>query len=109
MNFRDQLHAYIPLLAKRLRWSVWLRGLAIVAGSALAATLVLVGTQDAPDAIAAGRLCREKIRSCHLSFVYGAGQMLVSDRVEACLNPIVQFLEEGEQFIIFRESQVVRP
>ena len=59
--------------------------------------------------IEAGRLCREKIRSCHLSFVYGAGQMLVSDRSEACLNPIVQFLEEGEQFIIFRESQVVRP
>jgi predicted esterase len=77
--------------------------------SVAAATLVLVGTQDAPEAIAAGRICREKIRSCHLSFVYGASQMLVSDPLEACLNPIVQFLEEGEQFIIFRESQVVRP
>jgi hypothetical protein len=74
-----------------------------------AATLVLVGTRDAPDAIKEGRLCREKIRSCHLSFVYGAGHALAGDRLEACLDPIVQFLEEGEQFIIFRESQVVRP
>jgi pimeloyl-ACP methyl ester carboxylesterase len=74
-----------------------------------AATLVLVGTRDAPDAIEAGRLCREKIRSCHLSFVYGAGHGLAGDRLEACLDPILQFLEEGEQFIIFRESQVVRP
>jgi pimeloyl-ACP methyl ester carboxylesterase len=74
-----------------------------------AATLVLVGTRDAPDAIEAGRLCREKIPSCHLSFVYGAGHVLAGDRLEACLDPILQFLEEGEQFIIFRESQVVRP
>lgn len=74
-----------------------------------AATLVLVGTRDTPGAIEAGRLCRERIPSCHLSFVYGAGHALAGDRAEACLNPIAQFLEEGEQFIIFRESQVIRP
>jgi len=74
-----------------------------------AATLVLVGTRDTPGAIEAGRLCRERIRSCHLSFVYGAGHALAGDRPEACLNPIVQFLAQGEQFIIFRESQVIRP
>ena len=74
-----------------------------------AATLVLVGTRDTSGAIEAGRLCREKIQSCHLSFVYGAGHALAGDRPEACLNPIVQFLEQGEQFIIFRESQVIRP
>jgi pimeloyl-ACP methyl ester carboxylesterase len=74
-----------------------------------AATLVLVGTRDTPDAIEAGRLCRERISSCHLSFVYGAGHALAGDRPETCLNPIMQFLEQGEQFIIFRESQVIRP
>jgi pimeloyl-ACP methyl ester carboxylesterase len=74
-----------------------------------AATLVLVGTDDTPGAIEAGRLCRERIRSCHLSFIYGAGHGLAGDRPEACLDPIVQFLEQGEQFIIFRESQVIRP
>jgi len=77
--------------------------------SVKAATLVLVGTRDTPGAIEAGRLCREKIRSCHLSFIYGAGHALADDRSEACLNPLVQFLEQGEQFIIFRESQVIRP
>src|ERR1700724_287823 len=42
MNLREQLHAYITQLDKRLRWSALLRGLAILAGSALIATLVLV-------------------------------------------------------------------
>jgi len=73
------------------------------------ATLVLVGTRDIPGAIEAGRLCRERIPSCHLSFVYGASHALAGDRPEACLDPITQFLEQGEQFIIFRESQVIRP
>jgi pimeloyl-ACP methyl ester carboxylesterase len=73
------------------------------------ATLVLVGTRDNSGAIEMGRRCREKIPSCHLSFVYGAGHELTSDRAEACLDPILQFLDEGEQFIIFRESQLIRP
>jgi len=42
MSFREQLHAYIAQLEQRLRWSAWLRGLAIFTGSALVATLVLV-------------------------------------------------------------------
>jgi hypothetical protein len=42
MSFREQLHAYITQLEKRLRWSAILRGLAIFAGAALLATLVLV-------------------------------------------------------------------
>jgi pimeloyl-ACP methyl ester carboxylesterase len=74
-----------------------------------AATLVLVGTRDSTSAIEAARLCRERIRSCHLSFVYGAGHALAGDRPEASLDPIMQFLEQGEQFIIFRESQMIRP
>jgi len=42
MSLREQLHAYIARLEHRLRWSTWLRGLAIFTGSALVATLVLV-------------------------------------------------------------------
>src|ERR1700732_3159169 len=42
MSLREQLHAYIAHLEHRLRWSALLRGLAILAGSALVATLVLV-------------------------------------------------------------------
>src|SRR5579863_3127516 len=47
MNFREQLHAYIAQLEQRLRWSTFLRGLAIFTGSALVATLVLVAIANA--------------------------------------------------------------
>src|ERR1700719_1843739 len=42
MSSREQLHAYIAQLEQRLRWRTLLRGLAILTGSALVATLVLV-------------------------------------------------------------------
>jgi pimeloyl-ACP methyl ester carboxylesterase len=74
-----------------------------------APTLVLVGTRDISGSVEAGRLCREKIRVCHLSFVYDAGQAVAADRLEACADSIADFLEQGEQFIIFRESQMIRP
>jgi pimeloyl-ACP methyl ester carboxylesterase len=74
-----------------------------------APTLVLVGTRDTSGSVEAGRLCREKIRVCHLSFVYDAGHALAADRLEACVDSIADFLEQGEQFIIFRESQMIRP
>src|SRR5579872_86289 len=47
MSLREQLHAYIALLGQRLRWSTWLRGLAIFTGSALVATLLLVTIANA--------------------------------------------------------------
>ena len=47
MTFREQLHAYIAQLERRLRWSTLLRGLAILTGSALVATLVLVTIANA--------------------------------------------------------------
>ena len=47
MSLREQLHAYIAQLEKRLRWNTVLRGLAILTGSALLATLVLVAIANA--------------------------------------------------------------
>src|SRR5271170_1293445 len=47
MSLREQLHAYIAQLEKRLRWSALLRGLAILTGSALLATLILVSIANA--------------------------------------------------------------
>src|ERR1700691_3290703 len=47
MSFREQLQAYIAQVEKRLRWSTLLRGLAILTGSALVATLVLVTIANA--------------------------------------------------------------
>lgn len=74
-----------------------------------APTLVVVGTRDTSGSAEAGRLCREKIRACHLSFLYGADHALAADRLDTCLNPIKEFLEQGEQFIISRESQLIHP
>src|SRR5271163_5159111 len=47
MSLREQLHAYISQLEQRLRWSTVLRGLAILTGGALVATLVLVTIANA--------------------------------------------------------------
>jgi hypothetical protein len=47
MSFREQLQAYIAQLEHRLRWSTLLRGVAILAASALVATLVLVAIANA--------------------------------------------------------------
>ena len=71
-------------------------------------TLILVGTGDKLGAIE-GRLCRERIPSSHLSFVYETGQQLTIEHLDACLDPILQFLRAGEQFIIFQDSQRIRP
>ncbi len=47
MTAREQLHAYITQLEQRLRWSTVLRGIAILAGGALVATLLLVTIANA--------------------------------------------------------------
>jgi hypothetical protein len=47
MSFREQVHAYIAQLEQRLRWGALLRGVAILTGGALAATLVLVTIANA--------------------------------------------------------------
>src|SRR5580704_4021847 len=47
MTAREQLHAYITQLEQRLRWSTVLRGVAILMGGALVATLVLVTIANA--------------------------------------------------------------
>ncbi len=47
MTAREQLHAYIAQLEQRLRWSTVLRGIAILTGGALLATLLLVTVANA--------------------------------------------------------------
>ena len=74
-----------------------------------APTLVLIGTLDRSGSREAGRMFREKIPTCHLLLVYEAGQAIAADRHEACLSSIGEFLEQGEGFIVFHESQKIRP
>src|SRR3984957_16738398 len=47
MTAREQLHAYITQLEQRLRWSTVFRGIAILTGGALVATLLLVTIANA--------------------------------------------------------------
>ncbi len=47
MSLREQVHAYIAQLEQRLRWSTLLRGVALLTGGALGATLVLVAIANA--------------------------------------------------------------
>lgn len=74
-----------------------------------APTLVLVGTRDRSGARVAGRTCRERIPASHLLLVYEAGHAIIADRREACLAPINEFLDRGEGFIVFQDSQMIRP
>jgi pimeloyl-ACP methyl ester carboxylesterase len=74
-----------------------------------APTLVLVGTRDRSGSREAGHICREQIPACHLLLVYDAGHAIAADRREACLSPIGEFLEQGEGFIVFHDSQMIRP
>ena len=74
-----------------------------------APTLVLVGTLDRSGSREAGRTFREKIPTCHLLLVYEAGHAIAADRHKACLSPIGEFLEQGEGFIVFHDSQMIRP
>jgi pimeloyl-ACP methyl ester carboxylesterase len=72
-------------------------------------TLVLVGTLDRSGSREAGHTFRENIPTCHLLLVYDAGHAIAADRHDACLAPIGEFLEQGEGFIVFHDSQMIRP
>jgi len=74
-----------------------------------APTLVLVGTRDRSGSREAGHIFREQIPACHLLLVYDAGHAIAADRREACLSAIGEFLEQGEGFIVFHQSQMIRP
>ncbi|MGH7906455.1 MAG: alpha/beta fold hydrolase [Candidatus Binataceae bacterium] len=74
-----------------------------------APALVMIGTRDRSGAADSARILRSKMRSCHLSLIYDAGRDLISDRPQACIAPIGEFLESGEEFIVCRESQMIRP
>jgi hypothetical protein len=76
-------------------------------GQIKAPALVVVGTQENSGAVEAARLCRERIPTCHLMFLYGASQVNGADRVPACLELVMDFLDKGEQFVIFRDSQLI--
>ena len=73
-----------------------------------AATLVMVGSNDRSGAVETMRALREKIPACQILLIYGAGEAIVSDRPDACISPITEFLARGIEFVVCHESQLLR-
>ena len=72
-------------------------------------TLVLFGTLDRVIAPAMGRIYKDLIRNCHLVFVYDAGHAIATDRPEAFVEVVGDFIERHEAFVISRAETVIHP
>src|SRR5438094_670233 len=72
-------------------------------------TLVLFGTLDRVIAPAMGRIYKDLMPNCHLVFVYDAGHAISTDRPEAFIEVVVDFLERHEAFVISRAETVIHP
>jgi len=70
---------------------------------------VLVGTLDRVMPPAMGRHYKELIPNCHLLFVYDAGHEIGTDRPEAFVDAVDDFLERHEAFVIARTPTLIHP
>jgi pimeloyl-ACP methyl ester carboxylesterase len=71
--------------------------------------LVLLGTDDKVTPPEVARLYRGLLQSCHIVFVYGAGQAIDVDRPEAFASLVGDFLTRKEQFVVRETSALVHP
>jgi pimeloyl-ACP methyl ester carboxylesterase len=72
-----------------------------------APTLALFGTNDAIVTLETGRIYAERIPNCYFVLVYDAGQAIETDRPEALLTAVRDFLERRENFVVNRTSTVI--
>jgi pimeloyl-ACP methyl ester carboxylesterase len=72
-------------------------------------TLVLFGTLDHVIPPAMGRIYKELMPNCHLSFVYDAGHLIGAERPEAFVEVVADFLDRHEAFVISRGDTVIHP
>jgi 4,5:9,10-diseco-3-hydroxy-5,9,17-trioxoandrosta-1(10),2-diene-4-oate hydrolase len=72
-------------------------------------TLVLFGTLDRLISPEMGRIYKELIPNCQLSFVYDAGHAIGAERPEAFVEVVTDFLERHEAFAISRDDTVIHP
>ena len=70
---------------------------------------MLFGTLDAVIAPAMGRVYKELIPNCHLVFVYDAGHTIGTDRPEAFVEVVGDFLDRHEAFVISQTPTVIHP
>jgi pimeloyl-ACP methyl ester carboxylesterase len=79
-----------------------LRGLPI-------ATMVMFGTRDGLVPPEMGRRYKELIPNCEYVLVYDAAHAISSDRPEAFVDLVADFLERGPGHIVTRRSGVLHP
>ena len=72
-------------------------------------TLVVFGQDDTSVAPEATSIYRERIPNCNIAFVYDAGHDVASERPEALVNVMADYLERRETFIVQNRSDVVNP
>jgi 2-hydroxy-6-oxonona-2,4-dienedioate hydrolase/4,5:9,10-diseco-3-hydroxy-5,9,17-trioxoandrosta-1(10),2-diene-4-oate hydrolase len=71
--------------------------------------LAVFGTRDRMMPPEMGRLYKEFIPNAHLVFVYDAGHAIASERPEAFVEVVGDFLEREDAFVISREKSVLMP
>ncbi|HUC12554.1 MAG TPA: alpha/beta hydrolase [Stellaceae bacterium] len=72
-------------------------------------TLVLFGTVDRVIPPEMGHFYKELMPNCHLVFVYDAGHAISTDRPEAFVEVVADFIERREAFVISRTDTVIHP
>ena len=71
--------------------------------------LVLFGTLDRVIPPGMGHFYKELMPNCHLVFVYDAGHAISTDRPEAFVEVVADFIERHEAFVISRNVTVIHP
>jgi pimeloyl-ACP methyl ester carboxylesterase len=72
-------------------------------------TLVLFGTLDRVIPPSMGHFYKELMPNCNLVFVYDAGHAISTDRPEAFVEVVADFIERHEAFVISRIETVIHP
>ena len=72
-------------------------------------TLVVFGLEDRSVRPDAAGIYRERIPNCNVAFVYAAGHNIATDRPQALVNLVSDYLERRETFIVQNRSGVINP
>jgi pimeloyl-ACP methyl ester carboxylesterase len=72
-------------------------------------TLVLIGTRDGVVAPELGREYMRLLPNCNFMLVYDAAHEIASDRPEAFVETVWDFLRRGDAFVVGQRSTVIYP
>ncbi len=78
-------------------------------GEVQAATLVVLGTNDASIPPETGRRYVEQMPNCYYVLVYDAGQALLAERPEALYTAVYDFVQRRGAFIVEHNSTAINP